>query len=104
MARYWHFRTTRRALKLYSLVTKQELVHPLSNKEVKDAAFSPSGNLLATNYITSSGMTLWDLKSGQELRHFERNGSRISFSRDGQLVAVRSDTHIAFGTSMTGKN
>jgi WD40 repeat protein/serine/threonine protein kinase len=79
-------------LKLYSLVTKQELVHPLSNKEAKDAAFSPSGNLVATD--SSSGMTLWHIKSGKDFRHFEKNDGRISFSRDGQLLAARSNTHI----------
>ena len=81
---------------VFDLASGEELLKlAAAGKEVASTCFSPDNKHLATG-TAGSGIQLWDLKTGQEIRRFEGHGGGrnygLEFSRDGaQLLSASGD-------------
>src|SRR5262249_38576537 len=54
-------------------------------------AFSPDGQRLAATNLTKGSVTVWDSKTGKEVRSWRAHDGRINavaFSRDGRVLAT----------------
>ena len=81
--------TTRHKTFLYSMETDETIERRLPDPV---AAFSPDGKTLATGYIYSEGIQLWDVVDFSLLRTFSCVARDIAFSGDGKtLASVGSD-------------
>jgi WD40 repeat protein len=83
-------KNTNKTVKLWNLHTK-ELVRTLEHHQgTNTVAFSPDGRLLASGGGTLHEIDLWDLSTGERLRHLREaydSLETIAFSPDGQLLA-----------------
>jgi WD40 repeat protein/serine/threonine protein kinase len=57
---------------------------------VSAVAFGPDAKSLITGEDRPHGLTVWDLRSGQQVRHVATGAGRIQFTRDGKTM-VTSD-------------
>jgi WD40 repeat protein len=63
-------------------------------KKTTSVAFSPNGRILASGASCGTTITLWDLRSGKELKTLSGNFdgvSSVAFSPDGRTLASGSD-------------
>jgi WD40 repeat protein/serine/threonine protein kinase len=68
--------------KLYRTSDLSEIQAFSSSDVVRQLAFSPDGNVLA------SSSDAWRVADGQRIYHFGSYGDQISFSSDGQVLAI----------------
>ena len=63
-------------------------------KTTTSVAFSPNGRILASGASCGTKITLWDLRSGKEVKTISGNlygVSSVAFSPDGRTLASGSD-------------
>jgi WD40 repeat protein len=63
-------------------------------KKTTSVAFSPNGRLLASGASCGTRITLWDLRSGKEVKTISAHldgVSSVAFSPDGKTLASGSD-------------
>jgi WD40 repeat protein/serine/threonine protein kinase len=68
--------------KLYRTDDLKEIQAFSSTDVVRQLAFSPDGNILA------SSSDAWRVVDGQRIYHFGSYGDQVSFSNDGQILAI----------------
>ena len=68
--------------KLYRTSDLSEIQVFSSSDVVRQLAFSPDGNVLA------SSSDAWRVEDGQRIYHFGSYGDQVSFSSDGQVLAI----------------
>src|SRR5262249_28397114 len=81
------------AILLWEVATAQE-IYRLRAEEFKGGfgpfAFSPDGKTLAAQRsgIKESGVQLWDIATGKEIRTLDKAGGPLAFSPDGKMLAA----------------
>ena len=82
-------------LNIYKAETgDQEIVIPLEGSPAVDLSFSPDSGLIAA---AGSGLSLLDVKTGQELKRIaapENRFSAVEFSPDGRFMAAADETSL----------
>ena|GEM_PF-1736546 len=72
---------------VYDMVNNKWLIK--KNEKSRCAAFNPSGDMVASG----DPLRLWDANTGETMRSFELSPTQLSYSSDGQLLAVEDNQH-----------
>lgn len=87
-----------RAVAVFDMISHKFLIQ--SRDSSYCAIFNPSGDRIASG----SPLRIWDVNSGETVKTFDISPRNLSFSPDGQLLAVQNDKNTVFVLDVNSGN